>query len=132
MCFFFYIVKAPHPGAFSHSLPNTSYNDVNRNALSMFKVLNKCLCFILYHAEGRLKLLKISSLTFFLTVNNSTFVFEGIQSCAKNVACVLSHISIRPRVAYLVLVSLVTWVAMWDRFFRQRANTGTTRSCMRW
>ena len=62
-------------------------------------------------------------------VNNSTFVFEGIQSCAKNVishkqpvACGLSRISY----AYL------TWVAMWDRFFQQRAYIGITRSCMRW
>ena len=31
---------------------------VNRNALSMFKALNKCLHFALYRAEGRLKLLK--------------------------------------------------------------------------
>ena len=34
----------------------------------------------------------------------------------------LSHISY----AYL------TWVAMWDRFFRQRATIGLTRSCMHW
>ena len=26
----------------------------------------------------------------------------------------------------------ITWAAMWDRFFRQRANIGITRSCMRW
>ena len=32
---FFYIVKAPLPGAFSHA------KYVNRNALSMFKALNK-------------------------------------------------------------------------------------------
>ena len=41
----------------------------------------------------------------------------------------LSHISNRSRVDYLVLV---TWVAMWDRFFRQRAYIGITRSRMRW
>ena len=34
----------------------------------------------------------------------------------------LSHISY----AYL------TWVAMWDRYLRQQANIGITRSCMRW
>ena len=37
-------------------------------------------------------------------------------------ACGLSRISY----AYL------TWVAMWDRFFRQPAYIGITRSCMRW
>ena len=26
----------------------------------------------------------------------------------------------------------VTWAAMWDRFFRQRAYIGITRSHMRW
>ena len=26
----------------------------------------------------------------------------------------------------------LTWVAMWERFFQQRANIGITRSCMRW
>ena len=45
----------------------------------------------------------------------------------------LSHISNRPRVAYLVLVTLISQsVAMWDRFFRQRAYIGITRSRMRW
>ena len=48
---------------------------------------------------------EISTLKFFLTVNNSTFVFEGIQSCAINVACGLSRMSNRSRVAYLVLVT---------------------------
>ena len=37
-------------------------------------------------------------------------------------ACGLSRISY----AYL------TWVAMWDIFFRQRAYIGITQSCMRW
>ena len=41
---------------------------------------------------------------------------------ATAVACGLSRISY----AYL------TWVAIWDRFFRQRAYTGITRSRMRW
>ena len=45
----------------------------------------------------------------------------------------LSHISNRPRVANLVLVTLISHgIAMWDRFFRQRPNIGITRSRMRW
>ena len=71
-------------------------------------------------------------MTFFLTVNNSTFVFEGIQSCAKNVVCGLSRISDRPCGLSRISYAYLTWVAMWDRFFRQRANIGVTRSCMRW
>ena len=41
---------------------------------------------------------------------------------SNTAACGLSRISY----AYL------TWVAIWDRFFRQRANIGITRSRMRW
>ena len=47
----------------------------------------------------------------------------------------LSHIRNRPRVAYLVNIisyAYLTSVAMWDRFFQQRAYIGITRSCMRW
>ena len=41
MCVF-YMVKAPRPGGFSHSLQkHIRLNYVNRNALSMFKALNK-------------------------------------------------------------------------------------------
>ena len=50
--FFFHIVEAPLPGAFSHAL--VKY--VNRNALSMFKALNKVL--LLDQVESRLKSLK--------------------------------------------------------------------------
>ena len=32
------------------------------------------------------------------------------------------------RISYAYL----TWVAMWDKFYRQRAYIGITRSCMRW
>ena len=32
------------------------------------------------------------------------------------------------RISYAYL----TWVAMWDRFFRQQAYIGSTRSCMYW
>ena len=100
----------------------------------MFKALNKgCkkkwAVLLLNQVEGRLISLKIQHRIVFLTDNNSTFVFERIQSCAKNAishkqpaACGLSRISY----AYL------TWVAMWDRFFRQRAYIGITRSRMRW
>ena len=41
----------------------------------------------------------------FLTVNISTFVFEGTVM-RQNVACGLSRFSNRPRVAYLVLFTL--------------------------
>ena len=51
----------------------------------------------------------------------------------QNVACRLSRISNRPHVAYLVLVTAyLTWVAMWDRYFQQRASIGITRSCKHW
>ena len=61
---------------------------VNRNALSMIKALNKgfkqkCAVLILNQVEGQK-----STLIFFLIDSNSIFVFEGIQSCAKNV---ISH-----------------------------------------
>ena len=43
VCCFFYIVKAPRPGGLSHSFCRTQQvKYVNRNALSMFKALNKC------------------------------------------------------------------------------------------
>ena len=88
----FYIVKAPLPGAFSHALYKR-LKCVNRNELSMFKALNKsfkpkCAVLLLNQVEGRLKSLKKLTLNFILTDTNSTFVFEGIQSCAKNV---ISH-----------------------------------------
>ena len=35
--------------------------------------------------------------------------------------------------AYLVFVTAyLTWVAMWDRYFRQRASIDITRSCIHW
>ena len=40
----------------------------------------------------------------------------------QQASCGLSHIS------YVYL----RWEAMWGRLFRQRANIGTTRSCLRW
>ena len=33
---------------------------------------------------------------------------------------------------YRISYDYLTWVAMWDRYFRQRAYIGITRSCMRW
>ena len=42
----------------------------------------------LNQVEGRLKSLKIQHRFYFLTDSNSTFVFEGLQSYAKNV---ISH-----------------------------------------
>ena len=44
------------------------------------------------------------NINFFLTDNNSTFVFEEYSHAPK----MLSHISNRPRVAYLVLVMLIS------------------------
>ena len=41
VCVLFYIFKAPRPCAFNHTLPNRLIFYVNRNALSMFKALNK-------------------------------------------------------------------------------------------
>ena len=70
----------------------------------------------------------LNCIDIFLTVNNSTFVFEGIQSCVKNVACELSCISSLSRISYTYL----TWVATLDRFFRQRAIIRISRSCMHW
>ena len=70
--------------------PTQQVKYVNRNAL---RALNKgckykCAVLLLNQVEGRLKSLKIQHRIFFLTDNNSTFVFEGIQSCARNV---ISH-----------------------------------------
>ena len=98
--FLFYIVKAPHLGTFSHSLPNTSNTSIAMHS-ACSKLSIDVLRFNLYHVEGRFKLLNFNIDNFFLTVNNSTFVFEGIQSCAQNVACMLSSISNRPCSAFL-------------------------------
>ena len=43
-----------------------------------------------------------------------------------------SHAPKMSRVCYLTLATGLVWVAMWDRFFQQRANIGLTRSCMLW
>ena len=71
MCvFFFYFVKAPHPGAVSPDHPWDSVTIaqqvkyVSRNALNMFKALDKgfrqkCTVLLLSRVEGRLKSLKI-------------------------------------------------------------------------
>ena len=123
MCFIFYIAKAPHPGAFSHSLPSTSTMSITMQSACSNHWIN-VLPFTLYHVEGRLKLLKFQ---------HSTFIFEGIQSCAKNVVCGLSRISNRRRVAYLLLVTLLFDIGSdVGQIFQQRANIGITRSCMRW
>ena len=113
-------------------------NNINPNVLSMFKALNKCLSkyaqfyFILYHVEGRLKLLKFQHWNFsWLSTFRLSFSKEysrapkcciWVISDKQPAACGLSHISC----AYL------TWVAMWDRFFQHRANIGITGSCMLW
>ena len=52
----------------------------------------------------------------------NTVMHQKLISRLLPAACGLSRISY----AYL------TWVAMWDRFFRQRAFIGITRSCMHW
>ena len=79
---------APSPEDSVTQCPTQQVKYVDRNPLSMFKALNKgcrykCAVLLLNQVEGRLKSLKIH-----LTDNNSTFVFEEIQSCAKNV---ISH-----------------------------------------
>ena len=52
-------------------------------------------------------LIVVSTLKMFLNASTS-FIFEIIQSCAKNVACRLSRVSNWPRVAYFVLVMLIS------------------------
>ena len=103
---FFTSSRLPIPGAFSgtfsHSMPNTSNMSIAMH-LACSKNLINVLRFTVYHVEGRLKLMK-----FFLTVKNSTFNIEVIQSYAKNVAFGLSLISNRPHVAYLILVKLIS------------------------
>ena len=39
---------------------------------------------------------------------STSFICERIQSCAKNVVCRLSRVSNWPRVAYFVLVTLIS------------------------
>ena len=59
----FYIVKAPRPVDSVTQCPTQQVKYVNRNALSMFKALNKgckqkCAVLLLNQVEGRLKSLK--------------------------------------------------------------------------
>ena len=90
MCFFFFLHRQGSP---SPCIQTLIAQHVNRNALCMFKALNKC--FTLYHVEGRLlKIAKISTLTFLLTVNNR-----------RNT--VTTKIS---RVGYLALVTGRVWL----------------------
>ena len=53
-------------------------------------------------------------------------MFIVTEYAALNAVCRLSCICNQSRISYAFL----TWVAMWGRFFRQRANTGITRSSM--
>ena len=69
---------------------------INCNALSMLKALNKCFYVLLYTT---LKADLNFKIDIFLTVNNSTFVFERIQSCAQML-----------RVGYLALVTSRVWL----------------------
>ena len=82
---FFFIVKAPLPGAFSHALSNRLNMSIAMHSTCSkhwIKVLSKNAQFYLKADLNRWKI----NIELFL--NNSTFVFEGIQSCAKNV---ISH-----------------------------------------
>ena len=93
------------------------------------KVLSKMCSFTLKPSWRPTKIAENSTLIFFLTDNNQLSFSKEYSHTPKNVishwqpaACGLSRISY----AYF------TWVAMWDRFLRQGAYIGITRSCMRW
>ena len=125
---FFYIVKDPVPvHSATHSLPNTPNMSIAMHSACSkhrINVLSKNAQFYFIPRWRPTSIAEISTSKFFLTVNNSTLVFEGIQSCAKNVTRGLSRISNRSHVANFILVTPIslTWVVMWDRFFRQRAS----------
>ena len=75
-----------------------------------------------------------NNIEIFLDCQHFNFVFEGIQSCAKNVACGLSCISIQPSVVYLVLVTLISHGLRCgtDFFDSELTYRGITRLCMHW
>ena len=80
--------RASRPGV-SHNRLNMSIAMHSACSKHWIKVVSKnAQLLLLNQVEDRLKTLKIQHRFFFLTDNNSTFVFEGIQSCAKNV---ISH-----------------------------------------
>ena len=101
--FLLYIVKAPHPGAFSHAFSNRSNMSIAMHSACSKHWIN-CLRFTLYHVEGRLKLQKFQHWHFsWLSTIQLSFSKE-YSHAPNNVACGLSRISNRPRVAYLVLM----------------------------
>ena len=102
--------RLPVPVVSVTQCPTEQVKYANRNALSMFRVLNKgcrlkCAALLLNQVEGRLKSLKIQH-RFFPYWQQFNFRFRSKEY--SHAPKMLSHISNRPRVAYLVLVTLIS------------------------